>query len=241
VPTVTETMSPGCRGRSTGPHARAPQAKTGHRWWHARQGSRRQRASGQSLTEFAIVLPVFMLLFVGLFDGTRVIFYNSQIQEAAREGARWGSVQVARAVTDSLGNTTTPWGTFDYLGNADGYYCDYSASDNPSCPTTATTVVNGATMNVYSLRASRTITGTTTETIVGATLQAANAVNPRQVTIIVSTGISVTTAMETAQISPYLTNQSVSVTVKYPFRPLLNMVFAGVTIPLQGSSTMLHE
>ncbi|HZS86928.1 MAG TPA: TadE/TadG family type IV pilus assembly protein [Chloroflexota bacterium] len=204
-------------------------------------GDRRRQSSGQSLTEFAIVLPVFMLLFVGLFDGTRVIFYNSQIQEAAREGARWGSVEVARAVTDSAGNTSTPWGTFDYLGNAAGYYCDYSASNNPSCPTGGTTVVNGTTMNVYPLQASRTITGTTTETIVGATLQAANAVDPRQVTIIVSTGISVTTAMETAQISPYLTNQYVSVTVTYPFKPLLSMIFAGATMPLQGTSTMLHE
>lgn len=203
---------------------------------------RRWSASGQGLTEFAIVIPVFMLLLVGLIDGMRAIFYYSQIQEAAREGARWASVQVARGVTDSAGNTTTPWGTFDYQGNATGYYCDYSASNNPGCPTGATTVVNGTTMNVYSLQASRVLTGTTTtNTVVGATLQAANAVDLRQATIIVSSAISVTTAIETAQISPYLTNQYISVTVKYPFKPLLGMVFGGISIPLQGTSTMLHE
>lgn len=239
---VTKTMPTGQLISSGCPHRHATPALRPQRGRQVGRQRRRWSARGQGLTEFAIVIPVFMLLLVGLIDGMRVIFYYSQIQEAAREGARWASVQVARGVTDSSGNTTTPWGTFDYQGNANGYYCDYSAASNPSCPTGATTVVNGTTMNVYSLQASRVLTGTTTtNTVVGATLQAANAVDVRQATIIVSSAISVTTAIETAQVSPYLTNQFVTVTVKYPFKPLLGMVFGGISIPLQGTSTMLHE
>src|SRR6266566_2595972 len=67
--------------------SRAGRAVTGHAMAH-----------GQTLVEFAMVLTVFMLVTVGLLDGMRVIFYYSQVQEAAREGARWGAVQVARAV-----------------------------------------------------------------------------------------------------------------------------------------------
>jgi hypothetical protein len=38
-----------------------------------------------------------------------------------------------------------------------------------------------------------------------------------------------------------LTNERVTVTVQYPFKPILGMVFGGATIRLQGSSSMLHE
>jgi Flp pilus assembly protein TadG len=53
---------------------------------------------GQAMVEFAIVLPIFILLLVGIIDGGRVIFANNQLAEIAREGARYGSVQ-GRSVT----------------------------------------------------------------------------------------------------------------------------------------------
>lgn len=47
---------------------------------------------GQSLVEFAIILPILLLLILGVFDLGRVIYYYSAISSAAREGARFGVV-----------------------------------------------------------------------------------------------------------------------------------------------------
>jgi hypothetical protein len=43
---------------------------------------------GQSLIEFALVLPLFVLLIVGIFDLGRAFFAFIAISNAAREGAR---------------------------------------------------------------------------------------------------------------------------------------------------------
>ena len=45
------------------------------------------------MAEFALVLPIFLLILFGIIDGGRMIFVNNQLSEAAREGGRWGSVQ----------------------------------------------------------------------------------------------------------------------------------------------------
>lgn len=47
---------------------------------------------GQSLLEFALVVPVLMIIFFGIFDFGRVIFEYAQVMNGAREGARYGSV-----------------------------------------------------------------------------------------------------------------------------------------------------
>ena len=47
---------------------------------------------GQSLVEFALILPILVLLLVGIFDLGRVVYYYSALQNAAREGARYGIV-----------------------------------------------------------------------------------------------------------------------------------------------------
>ena len=47
---------------------------------------------GQSLVEFALLLPVFVLAIVLIFDLGRAIYYYSAIHNAAREGARYGVV-----------------------------------------------------------------------------------------------------------------------------------------------------
>ena len=48
--------------------------------------------SGQSLVEFAITLPLLLLVVMGVFDLGRGIYYFSAIHNAAREGARYGAV-----------------------------------------------------------------------------------------------------------------------------------------------------
>lgn len=48
--------------------------------------------SGQDLIEYAITLPIFFFIVLGIFDLGRVIYYYSAMQNAAREGARYGVV-----------------------------------------------------------------------------------------------------------------------------------------------------
>jgi hypothetical protein len=50
------------------------------------------KQSGQSLLEFAITLPLLLLLIMGVFDLGRGIYYYSAVHNAAREGARYGAV-----------------------------------------------------------------------------------------------------------------------------------------------------
>lgn len=59
-----------------------------------RHMSRPSRTSpaGQSLIEFALILPIFVLILVGIFDFGRAIYAYSTINNAAREGGRWAVV-----------------------------------------------------------------------------------------------------------------------------------------------------
>jgi Flp pilus assembly protein TadG len=58
-------------------------------------------STGQALVEFALVLPVFLMLLFGLIDGGRYVFMNNVLSQAAREGAR-----VAAAEASWIGKTT---------------------------------------------------------------------------------------------------------------------------------------
>ncbi len=47
---------------------------------------------GQSLVEFALILPAFLLMAVMVFDLGRAVYYSSVLHNAAREAARYGIV-----------------------------------------------------------------------------------------------------------------------------------------------------
>lgn len=53
----------------------------------------RQRHSGQSLVEFALVFPIFILLVFGLIDMGRYVYMNSTVSQAAREATRLAAVE----------------------------------------------------------------------------------------------------------------------------------------------------
>lgn len=53
---------------------------------HNREGSR-----GQSLVEFALILPVFLLLTLGVVDGARIFTAYIAITNGAREGALYAA------------------------------------------------------------------------------------------------------------------------------------------------------
>lgn len=50
--------------------------------------TRRRDERGQSLVEFAIVIPIFVLLLLGLFDIGRAVLNYTTVANAAREAAR---------------------------------------------------------------------------------------------------------------------------------------------------------
>ena len=47
-----------------------------------------RRSRGQALVEFALVIPLFLLMLVALFDLGRAVFAYNTLTNAAREGAR---------------------------------------------------------------------------------------------------------------------------------------------------------
>ncbi|HLX35185.1 MAG TPA: TadE family protein [Candidatus Limnocylindrales bacterium] len=57
---------------------------------HRRRGDRFD--AGQGLAEFAIVLPIFLLVVFGMIDVGRVVWATDDITNAAREGARYASI-----------------------------------------------------------------------------------------------------------------------------------------------------
>lgn len=54
----------------------------------SRPPSRLNREAGQGLVEVALVIPVFLIMLMGLFDLGRLVFFYNTVSEAARNGAR---------------------------------------------------------------------------------------------------------------------------------------------------------
>lgn len=74
---------------------------------------RRWRAShqrGQSLVEFALVLPIFVLLLFGVVDAGRLVYTNAALSQAAREGARLAAAEAAWIGLSGPGCVSSPAG-----------------------------------------------------------------------------------------------------------------------------------
>lgn len=77
---------------------------------------KRRQGRGQTLAEFALVIPIFLLVLMGLFDVGRLVFVYNGLTNAAREGARLAIVnqdgtrivQRAQAMAFGVGLTSTP-------------------------------------------------------------------------------------------------------------------------------------
>ena len=52
----------------------------------------RRSEGGQSLVEFALIMPLFLLIITGLFDVARAVFQENTLAYAAREGTRYAIV-----------------------------------------------------------------------------------------------------------------------------------------------------
>ena len=99
---------------------------------------RRGEGRGQSLVEFALVLPLFLLLFMVVMDlGTAVFTYNS-LTNAAREGARLAVVNqdsasvIQRAENQvSVGEINAPNVTIGFYQAATNGAPDMSSTCSP--------------------------------------------------------------------------------------------------------------
>ena len=75
-----------------------------------RLSGRSDRRRGQALVEFALVLPVFLLIVFGIIDGGRLIFTYNTVSNAARNGARVAIVNQSTSGTDTCDTTSaTAW------------------------------------------------------------------------------------------------------------------------------------
>ena len=69
------------------------------------------RSRGQTLVEFALAFPIFIVLLIGLIEGGRYVFYSESLNHAAREGARYAIIHGANAPDgDSTGPPDDPSG-----------------------------------------------------------------------------------------------------------------------------------
>jgi Flp pilus assembly protein TadG len=68
----------------------------------------RRAARGQSATEFAMTLPVFFVLILGVMDFGRLFFIQENIQQAVDAGARYASTGIHQSGTNpSTGQSYT--------------------------------------------------------------------------------------------------------------------------------------
>jgi Flp pilus assembly protein TadG len=77
---------------------------------------RRPDAKGQTLVEFALVVPIFVLVVLGLFDIGRAVFNYSTVANAARQAAR---VAVVNQDQDAIRAAAKQAGTGLGLTDAD--------------------------------------------------------------------------------------------------------------------------
>lgn len=65
---------------------------------------KKQRTKGQELVEFALVIPVFCLMLIGLFEIGRLIFLKHNLDKATREAARTAAVVINDADAKTTGD-----------------------------------------------------------------------------------------------------------------------------------------
>ena len=53
--------------------------------------SEQKKENAQGLVEFALILPILLLVVVGVLEMGRLLFVYSSVTSASREGARYGS------------------------------------------------------------------------------------------------------------------------------------------------------
>jgi Flp pilus assembly protein TadG len=87
---------------------------------------RRRNDRGQTLLEFALMLPVLMLLGAGVVDIGRAIFYTIAVNNAATAGAQFGAQSELNMSPDGLTKMQT-------VATQDARFTSMSATANYGC------------------------------------------------------------------------------------------------------------
>ncbi|MHB1005496.1 MAG: TadE/TadG family type IV pilus assembly protein [Chloroflexota bacterium] len=174
----------------------------------------RVRSRGQALVEFALTLPILLLLTVGVIDLSRGVYYFNTLSNAAREGARFGIV-----LTDSANGD---WWADGNLGCVkSGGVCIIDGGTGDPKYNLTITYNNSTTPTVASLAGSNTI--------VGHVLREAGMVD--------RTKVAVTINVNPASVTPGL-SLPLKVTVDYQFKPIVAYVIGSPSIDMRGASMM---
>ena len=78
----------------------------------SRGARRRERESGQALVEFALILPLFLMIVVGVIQFGVALNFWLDMQRLANQGARSAAVNCGPAAGNQCGPTTLeelPW------------------------------------------------------------------------------------------------------------------------------------
>jgi Flp pilus assembly protein TadG len=102
----------------------------------------RRRHQGQSLVEFALVLPILMALLLLTIDVGRLFYAYVGVTNASREGAAY-AITSATAAADTP--TITTYARQELAGNVDKTGYAVSAVCTPSCATSGEVKVNVST------------------------------------------------------------------------------------------------
>jgi hypothetical protein len=87
---------------------------------------RRPFQDGQGLVEFALVLPVCLLAVIGVFDVGRLVYANSALSQAAREGARLAATEASWIGISASGCVSEPGAVG--AGNPGAHVCPANVS-----------------------------------------------------------------------------------------------------------------
>jgi Flp pilus assembly protein TadG len=107
--------------------------------------SKHDKSRGQAMVEFALVIPVFLLLMVGLFDFGRVIWVNDTLSTAAREAARYAIVHGGSASTYCPAGPPAPTAVIPPVTDAN---CPYLAPSRQAIKDMAQKWAAGTSANV---------------------------------------------------------------------------------------------
>lgn len=80
----------------------------------------RSRERGQALTEFALIFPVFFLLLMSVIVLGLYVFFNQELENAAREAARYAIVHSTGSVCPTVSRLDPIWS----VNGGPPYRCD---------------------------------------------------------------------------------------------------------------------
>lgn len=103
--------------------------------------TRLRAARGASAVEFALVLPLLLAVVLGAIDWGYYFFVEQVVVNAAREGARVGTLQSNQNQTDAFNNAQSACNTFITQAGLSGVRatCTPSAGAGPSGPSIVVT------------------------------------------------------------------------------------------------------